>query len=141
MVYVNTVQVLTESEPRMTGSKLFRFSHRKDGFSYYDINTGDESTNDEMETVEQSLTRQGIPANIYPDRLHDNVIFIRFSKTGELETNRYPYHVLLLFPNEAGNYPVNKFMEDSFKRTWENQVRQGNIYSLSQFMRPDHVEK
>ena len=138
MIHVDTVQVLSESDPRMQQSNLFSLSHREGGFSYYSINVN-ESDNKDMQYIEESLTRQGIPANIYPDRLKDNVIAIRFTNKGELSTGRYQYSWLLTMPTD--NTPIEypefcKFHLD----VWDNQIRNGNVYSLSQFMKPDKDE-
>lgn len=135
MVYINTVEVLSESDPRMQQSNLFTLSHRNDGFSYYSINVR-ESDSGDIAFVQDSLTRQGIPANIYPDRLKDNVIAIRFTNKGELSTGRYQYSWLLTMPtdNTPMDYPeFCKFHLD----VWDNQIRNGNVYSLSQFIKPD----
>ena len=137
MVYVDAIEVLSESDPRMQQSNLFTLSHRKDGFSYYSINVR-ESDSGDIAFVQDSLTRQGIPANIYPDRLHDHVICIRFSKKGELTTSKMEYHLILKMiadkelPGEDETNFCNQWLN-----VWDNQIRNGNVYSLSQFMKPD----
>ena len=140
MVYVDTVEVLSESDPRMQQSNLFTLSHRKDGFSYYSINVR-ESDSGDIAFIQDSLTRQGIPANIYPDRLHDHVICIRFSKKGELTTSKMEYHLILKMiadkdlPGEDESNFCNQYLN-----VWDNQIRNGNVYSLSQFMKSDKDE-
>lgn len=141
MIYANMVQVLDESCPRMTQENLYRFSHSLSGFSFYSLKLEDKSTHEDMEFIEQTLTRQGIPCVIYPDRILDDVIVIKFSKTGELIRRVFPYRFIFEYKEELQKYsyvPRNPY-EESIKLidNWENQERLGNIFSIKQFMKPD----
>lgn len=143
MIYVDTVEVLSESDPRMQQSNLFTLSHRNDGFSYYSINVR-ESDSGDIAFVQDSLTRQGIPANIYPDRLKDEVIVIRFNHKGHKVRKTCPYFELLHINNQA---PLNTrektgdaLIVEHLLNEWDNQIRNGNVYSLSQFMKADEDE-
>lgn len=140
MVYVDAIEVLSESDPRMQQSNLFTLSHRHDGFSYYSINVR-ESDSGDIAFVQDSLTRQGIPANIYPDRLGDYVICIRFSNKGELTTSKMEYHLLLkmIGEKELPGEDETNFCNQCLN-VWDNQIRNGNVYSLSQFMKADKDE-
>ena len=94
-----------------------------------------------MEFIEQTLTRQGIPCVIYPDRLLDDVIVVKFTKTGELIRRGFPYRFIFEYKKEIKKYSYvsrNPY-EESIKLvdTWENQERLGNIFSIKQFMKPD----
>lgn len=140
MVYVDAIEVLSESDPRMQQSNLFTLSHRKDGFSYYSINVR-ESDSGDIRFIEDSLTRQGIPANIYPDRLKDEVVVIRFDNKGHKVRKTCPYFELLHLSDQA---PLNSremsgdaLIVELILNEWDNQIRNGNVYSLSQFMKPD----
>ena len=141
MIYSNMVQVLDESCPRMTQENLYRFSHSLSGFSFYTLKLDEKSTHEDMEFIEQTMTRQGIPCVIYPDRLLDDVIVVKFSKTGELIRRVIPYMNVIEYQGPLKEYTYfnrNIYVESlDLINNWENQERLGNIFSIKQFMKPD----
>jgi hypothetical protein len=141
MIYANMVQVLDESCPRMTQENLYQFSHSLSGFSFYTLKLDEKSSHKDMEFIEQTLTRQGIPCVIYPDRLLDDVIVVKFSKTGELIRRVIPYKFLFEYKEELRKYShiTREAYQESIQLVdnWENQERLGNIFSIKQFIKPD----
>lgn len=125
----------------MTQENLYQFSHSLSGFSFYTLKLDEKSTHEDMEFIEQTMTRQGIPCVIYPDRLLDDVIVVKFSKTGELIRRGFPYRFLFEYVEEIQKYsylPKNPYQESiKLVDNWENQERLGNIFSIKQFMKPD----
>lgn len=140
MIYSNTIQVLNESACRMSQENLYEFSHCKGGFSFYTIRA-DKSTDEDMEFIEDTLTRQGIPCVIYPDRLGDNLIAIKFSTEGDLLTKKTPYGNVLSYHSELTDIGLSTDNHDieimNHIQMWEGQIRKGNRFSLKQFIKPD----
>lgn len=140
MIYSNIVQVLDESQPRMTQENLYRFSHSLNGYSFYDLVIDEKSDSKDMEFIEDTLTRQGIPCIIYPDRVLDDVIIIRFNKEGVLSRVVIPYGRILYYPeiidsiSRTGDWSESLVISQMIN--WENQVQQGNVFSLKQFIKP-----
>jgi hypothetical protein len=140
MLYTNTVMVLEKSKIRMTQENLYTFSHRKDGFIFYTLTLNDKSTNQDMTFLEDSLTRQGIPCVIFPDRLDDEVICVKYSSKGDLIRSALSYKELIQaegIPQLDEVHHTNLYDFISLINDWDNQVQGGNIYSLKQFIKPD----
>lgn len=140
MLYSNTVMVLDESSPRMTQVNLYTYSHRKDGYSFYTLTLNDKSTNEDMTFLEDSLTRQGIPCVIFPDRLNDEVIVVRFSPKGDLQRTALVYKELIsadgIPQNDCGSNIITTTVVNEINN-WTKQIQYGNVYSIKQFMKPD----
>ena len=139
MIHANTIQVLDESAIRMTQTKLYKFSHSKSGFSFYDLVLYGESKNEDMQFIQDTLTRQGIPCVIYPDRLTDSVISIKYTSTGELDINTSEYYNLLTYSTDMNRYETSEDRDDKASvahiTNWDNQIKYGNIYTIKQFIK------
>lgn len=86
-----------------------------------------------------SYKKMGVAFNYFPNKLSEAVVTVRFSSGGKLVEEAYPVSDFIINPFElsedideakAKAIRLVKFVD----RGWENQVENGNLYSVSKLM-------
>ena len=86
-----------------------------------------------------SYKKMGIAFNYFPDSLNQSVVTVRFTETGTMIEESIPMSSFIINPFELTEdiseavAKANQLVSD-MDSGWENQVENGNLYSVSKLM-------
>lgn len=86
-----------------------------------------------------SYKKMGVAFNYFPDSLGQSVVTVRFSNEGKMIEEAYPMSDFIINPFELTE-DVSEAMAKASRLVkimdsgWENQVENGNLYSVSKLM-------
>ena len=86
-----------------------------------------------------SYKKMGIAFNYFPDSLNQSVVTVRFTETGTMIEESIPMSSFIINPFELTEdiseavAKANQLVKE-MDRGWENQVENGNLYSVSKLM-------
>lgn len=86
-----------------------------------------------------SYKKMGIAFNYFPDSLGQSIVTVRFSNEGKMIEEAVPMLIFLINPFELTEDVHEAMAKASYAvkfadRGWENQVENGNLYSVSKLM-------
>lgn len=86
-----------------------------------------------------SFKKMGVAFNYFPDSLVNSIVIVRFTNEGKMIEETCPMSDFIINPFElsediGGTMAKASSLVKVMDRGWENQVENGNLYSVSKLM-------